>query len=128
MPDDEAASDSASIATAEAVREEAEQPESLGDIAGADAARSRIETPNTASVLDAISTQLAPYQPTQASYPLAYRLQIEPDGTIIEAEPIGDNVPAIAVSGETITPAPGRPLTVEIIYTGDNRPVVNELF
>ncbi len=119
---------------------ESEQAERLGEAAGGgmadtaaggDLQRSRIATEETASgfgVLDAIATQLAPYQPTEANYPLMYHLQIASNGTIIAIEPIGENVPAIMVSNEVINPAPGRSLKVEVIYTGDNRPVVNELF
>ncbi|MEM9264702.1 MAG: DUF4335 domain-containing protein [Cyanobacteria bacterium P01_F01_bin.13] len=120
IADDEAVSESEPIATAEAVREQ-EQQESLGD------AQSRIEAPNMVDVLNAIAAQLAPYQPTEVNYPLVYHLQVAPDGEIITIDPIGENVPMIEVSGETITPAPGRSLKIEIIYTENNRPVVNEL-
>ncbi|MEA5466576.1 DUF4335 domain-containing protein [Leptothoe sp. PORK10 BA2] len=78
------------------------------------------------AMLDAIATQLAPYQPTGSPYPLVYHLQIAPNGRIMAIERISENAPAIAPAA--ISPAPGRPLRVEVIYTGANRPVVNELF
>ncbi|MEM6255237.1 MAG: hypothetical protein AAF821_20170 [Cyanobacteria bacterium P01_D01_bin.156] len=76
-------------------------------------------------VLSAIATQLAPYQPMNATYPLVYRLQIAADGTITNLEAI-DEAPAIALT--TITPAPGRSLSVELTYTGAARPMVREVF
>ena len=84
-------------------------------------------TGDSANLLGEIATQLAPYQPTGATYPLVYHLQIAVDGTIETIEPIGD-APAIALPGQTITPTPGRSLKVELIYTGVEQPAVRELF
>ncbi|MEM7797083.1 MAG: hypothetical protein AAF579_21855, partial [Cyanobacteria bacterium P01_C01_bin.118] len=77
--------------------------------------------------LAAIATQLATAQPTDVTYPLVYHLQVTPDGTITTIEPISENAPAIALPEQAINPAPGRFLQVELIYTGANRPMANEL-
>ena len=129
----ESAEEATSIITAEAM----EEPFELDDDASTDAdavvsadeeftTTARISGNQANGVLDAISTQLAPYQPTGINYPLVYHLIIAPDGTITTVEPISEKAPAISPS--VINPAPGRSLRVELIYNGNDRPVVNELF
>ena len=77
------------------------------------------------SILDAIATHFAPYQPTDSPYPLVYRLQIGFDGTILELEPISEHAPVI--QAETLTSPPGRRLQLELTYTGDVLPTLREL-
>ncbi|MGD1856889.1 MAG: hypothetical protein ACFB2W_21855 [Leptolyngbyaceae cyanobacterium] len=86
----------------------------------------RVGQPETdcSEMLAAIATQLAPYQPTEVSYPLVYHLQLAPNGTITAVEPI-DNAPALELPDQIA--APGRSLQIELIYTGNEQPTVREL-
>ncbi|MBT9316369.1 DUF4335 domain-containing protein [Leptothoe spongobia] len=124
--------------TAPAELESLEADDTFADAAAADASGhgqrgapariGQLDNETHRETLDAIATQLAPYQPTGVTYPLVYHLQIAPDGKITAIEPISENAPAIAPSNQVVTPAPGRSLRVELIYTGTSRPLVNELF
>lgn len=78
-------------------------------------------------ILAAIATQLAPYQPKDAAYPLIYQLQISPDGTILTQTSVSDNAPELDLSDVIITPPPGRALTVEVSYTRSGLPTVREI-
>ncbi|MEO1506370.1 MAG: hypothetical protein AAFU84_01885 [Cyanobacteria bacterium J06633_23] len=84
-----------------------------------------LSTRGAGSILDAIATHFAPYQPTNSPYPLVYRLQIGSDGTILKLEPITENAPTI--QAEALTSPPGRLLQLELTYTGAGRPTVREL-
>ncbi|NEP61571.1 MAG: hypothetical protein F6K31_32240 [Symploca sp. SIO2G7] len=120
----------APIQTADA---EVESPESADYGLDAESAPEEItrlqelNTSNSAAILAALSTQLAPYKPADTTYPLIYHLQIAPDGTILSLNPITENAPRLRISIDTITPEPGRLLEVRIIYTETDRPAVNEL-
>ncbi len=97
-----------------------------GAVASAESASEAASGAASGSILVAIATQLAPYQPTTAPFPLVYHLQLSPDGTITAMEPISENAPVI-LPPPALTPAPGRPLRVELTYSGTNRPTVREL-
>ncbi|NEZ64111.1 DUF4335 domain-containing protein [Leptolyngbyaceae cyanobacterium CCMR0082] len=113
-----------------------EEQESLGS---ADfSAASRIErrsqpsTDHAANVVDGeeilreIATQLAPYEPADATYPLTYHIQIAADGTILNLEPISPNAPILNIPTDVIHLTPGRLLQLELIYTGADQPIVQE--
>lgn len=81
--------------------------------------------PIDGAIINRIARQLGRYQPMGVAYPLVYHVQIFADGTIHSIEPISEGAPAIAPP-EKIA-APGRPVRLELIYTGDNLPTLNEL-
>ncbi|MGD1948640.1 MAG: hypothetical protein ACFB14_03225 [Leptolyngbyaceae cyanobacterium] len=83
--------------------------------------------PENVTVLAAIATQLAPYQPTGIDYPAVYHAQIAADGQLLSVEPISENAPALEIPAITIASPPGEALQVEVTYTGSSRPTVREL-
>ena len=119
------------LATAD-LPEQFETQESLKspDVSAAGNVTQRSQPPNAPvaddTLLAAIATQLAPYQPTGNPYPLAYSLQIAADGTISALSPISENAPTLEIPATITIPPPGRLLQVEITYTGNERPTVRE--
>ena len=75
----------------------------------------------------AIAADLAPYQPTDTDYPLVYHLQIAADGTILALEAVSTNAPTLDIPPQTLSISPGRPLRIELTYTGTTPPRVVEL-
>ncbi|MBE9065479.1 DUF4335 domain-containing protein [Leptolyngbya cf. ectocarpi LEGE 11479] len=117
----------------EAVEESAESDRSsAGAIANErPEAAARIRQPereaSDSEILDAIATQLTPYQPKDASYPLVYQLEISPGGRILTQVPVSANAPALDLSDVMIEPSPGRVLTIEVVYTGTGSLTVREI-
>ena len=79
------------------------------------------------AVLDAIASQLAPYQPIDVDYPVVYQVQIAADGQFLSLDPISEGAPTLEVPDVTINPSPGQALRAEVTYTGSARPTVIEL-
>ncbi|MEM1240490.1 MAG: hypothetical protein AAGI45_11675, partial [Cyanobacteria bacterium P01_H01_bin.26] len=88
-------------------------------------ATSSAEPARAETILAAIAAHLAPYQPTDAAYPLVYHLQIAADGTILALEAISNDAPTLDIPPLSISP--GRPLRIELTYTGTAPPRVVEL-
>ena len=74
------------------------------------------------AILAAIAADLAPYQPTDTDYPLVYHLQIAADGTILALEAVSTNAPTLDIPPQTLSISPGRPLRIELTYTGTTPP------
>ena len=83
--------------------------------------------PGDVDILAEIATQLAPYQPTDITYPAVYHAQIAANGQLLSLEPIGENAPLLELPAIIIDPPPRQALQVEITYTGGSRPIVREL-
>ena len=79
------------------------------------------------AMLAAIAADLAPYQPTDTAYPLVYHLQIAADGTILALEAVSNDAPILDIPPQTLSVSPGRPLRLELTYTGIIPPRVVEL-
>ncbi|MEM9978240.1 MAG: DUF4335 domain-containing protein [Cyanobacteria bacterium P01_D01_bin.2] len=88
-------------------------------------ATSSAEPARAETILAAIAADLAPYQPTDAAYPLVYHLQIAADGTILALEAVSNDAPTLDIPPLSISP--GRPLRIELTYTGTAPPRVVEL-